>query len=144
MPDENVTVLVEFARRQYTVSFEVNGEIVQSDLYFLGDVPTPPQVPQTFEKDGYIYSFTGWSEEISPVTEDITYVAKYYSVPASERPVQDTQSAVDAIVKRQIIPAAAILISLIAAIIVAVKVIRSRKRRRNVKKAGNTSEDNKK
>lgn len=59
MPDSNVTVTAEWAINQYSVTFVVDGETVQTDIYNYGDKVEEISVG---DKEGY--TFNGWDAEI--------------------------------------------------------------------------------
>ena len=75
---ENVTYTARFRESdgRYTVSFNVRG--VQTDLRLTaGQTPAPPETPEEYIDGMYLYEFSGWSPEISPVTENVVYTAQY-------------------------------------------------------------------
>ena len=72
--DEGVqtqTGLVEF--RDY------NGDLLSSQSYPYGTMPTVPADPVRKADSKYSYTFTGWSPEITAVSGDVTYIATYDS-----------------------------------------------------------------
>ncbi len=77
MLDTNVTVYVEAVRIEYTVIFESDGLILSQKQYYYGEMPEKPADPSKASTDEYTYIFKGWSSEVSAVTGDITYVAKF-------------------------------------------------------------------
>lgn len=128
MPDSDVKINVEFSQIQYTVSFICNGETVSSELYVLGDTIIIPSIPLSFEKDGFLYSFIGWSEPISIVTGNAVFTAKYLALRIDLVEEIDTQTAVDKVVKSQLLPLLG-AIGLTAALVVGITVplVRSKK-----------------
>lgn len=117
MPNSNVKISVEFTPKKYTVSFVCNGETVSSELYSLGEAIVIPDIPLSFEKDGFLYSFIGWSEPISVVTGDAVFTAKYFSVKTELAEKADTQTAVDKVLKSQLLPAVICLALTVGAVI---------------------------
>lgn len=67
-------------RKQHVINWIVNGKLYQS-YSDLGSAPSYPFGEPTKEPDGNIkYVFDGWEPEISTVTKDATYVAKFKQV----------------------------------------------------------------
>ncbi|MDR2828145.1 MAG: leucine-rich repeat protein, partial [Acholeplasmatales bacterium] len=73
----NVTAL--YSINYYTVTWVVNGNVIQTDhnvTYgvtptYVGTTPTKPS------ENGIIYIFNGWDPIVAPVTEDVTYNATF-------------------------------------------------------------------
>ncbi len=105
MPDANIKLSVEFAQKQYSVTFICDGEIFEVQSYLLGEKIIEPNIPLSFEKDGFLYSFIGWSEPLTIVTSDKTFTAKYASVKIEEIQSSETPKAVTTVVFTQLIPA---------------------------------------
>ena len=77
LPASDVVITAIFEKIRYTVEFVVNGEVVSSEKYEIGEMPTLPEITAEYEKDGYLYTFAGWSPTVSSVTGNATYTAKY-------------------------------------------------------------------
>ncbi len=140
MPEEDLSLSVEFVQKLYTVSFVVDGQTVQSTQHAFGEKVTPPEVPLTFEKEGFIYSFIGWSQTIGTVTGDITYTAKYVSVRADLRPQLAEGSAMRRVILEQVIPIACLLVVLGGAITLLCIVSTKAHKRSKSKKKGKGNE----
>lgn len=132
MPDSDISLYVEFTPKLYTVTFLFSGESY-TEQYALGETITPPKIDLSFEKDGFIYSFIGWSEPVTIVTGDITFTAKYFSVRVEYAETADTQPALDKVIKTRLIPAAVVLVITVGAA-VTVTVLAVRKHRVKKKK----------
>ena len=69
----------EITKKSYTVTWRVigaDGSVHESSsVWTYGAIPSPgAQVPCiSYEENGYVYTFSGWSSEILPVTEHTTY-----------------------------------------------------------------------
>lgn len=88
-----------YENRNYNVTFKNGDEVLQEGKVFYGLTPiyngdTPVKVA-----DGYTYAFNGWDKEISPVTGDVEYIArfirlfgvtKYYTALDSKKIIFDT------------------------------------------------------
>ena len=81
MPDSEVTVNAEFSILTFTVNWIANGEAVETDE----GVPygTTPEyngeTPDSYFDGENEYIFSGWTPEITEVTDDATYTAAYVS-----------------------------------------------------------------
>lgn len=81
MPDSEVTVNAEFSILTFTVNWIANGEAVETDE----GVPygTTPEyngeTPDSYFDGENEYIFSGWTPEITAVTDDATYTAAYVS-----------------------------------------------------------------
>ncbi|MBQ9784885.1 MAG: hypothetical protein IJW29_05245 [Clostridia bacterium] len=64
MPAEPVTVTLEVAQIRYSVTFIVEGEVIHSAEYLLGEEIFVPEDPTLPAKDGYSYTFIGWGGDI--------------------------------------------------------------------------------
>ncbi len=62
----------------YTVTWNIDGELIFETLRY-GTVPSFPTVPQKDDFQSFEYIFEGWDKEILPVTEDVTYTARFKS-----------------------------------------------------------------
>ena len=114
-PAFNAELRVEFIPVEYTVTF-IYGDSSEDIGCRFGETPTPPQIPLSFTKDGYFYTFIGWSSPISMATGDATYTAKYYSVLESERSTDDS-SAIMGIIERFVFPVLIVITSVAAVVI---------------------------
>lgn len=80
-----VTAQYNSTQREYTINFinDVTNETLDSASgKHYGDKVAVPTPPETFEKDGYTYTFAGWEDNIADevtVTGDKTYRAYYTS-----------------------------------------------------------------
>ena len=81
MPDSNLRIGVEYTVGTYIVIFVSDGKTLATFECKYGDTVTPPNNPKKAQDGKYTYTFTGWSPEISPVTEDAVYTAVYSSTP---------------------------------------------------------------
>ena len=80
---ESVTVtaateaVAQWVNIEYTVTF-VDGDVtVKTETLFYGDMPTPPAMEDKIVDERTVARFTGWSREISAVTESVRYSAVY-------------------------------------------------------------------
>ena len=133
MPDSDVSINVEFENKTYTVKFICNGETVSEKQYSLGDKIEIPEIELSFEENGFLYTFLGWSENVSVVDGDVTVYAKYLSVPIEEyNESLDTQSAIDVVITEQLIPVLAVVAVIGAVVSAGIVMVVKRKK---VKKA---------
>ena len=65
--------------KYFTVTFaNDDGAVLKTEKVAYGDVPTYNGATPTKESDeSYVYTFSGWNQEFSKVTGDITYYAQY-------------------------------------------------------------------
>ncbi len=77
MPAEPVTVSGELALRTFTVTFVVDGEILTTQTYHMGDTVVLPPNPTKAPSGNTVYTFTGWSPAVVSVREDVTYTATF-------------------------------------------------------------------
>ena len=64
---------------KYTVKWVVNGVTVETDEDVIyGSTPEyNGETPASYFDENYKYTFSGWSPQISPVTQNVTYTATY-------------------------------------------------------------------
>jgi len=129
MPPCDVKLIPNFKKIAYTVTFIVNGEVVSSKVYHLGDTPKIPEIPEEYEEDGFIYRFSGWSEKVRTVTDNATYTAKYSKYKLSDTEV-DTGSSMKGLLRYTVLPVAAIAITAVALIFVTVFVVKKVKKKK--------------
>ena len=79
MPDGYVLVGMELSDILYTVTFMSDGVILSQEQYKYGETIVVPRDPVKQTDGIYIYTFDGWSQEITEVTGDVTYEAKFIS-----------------------------------------------------------------
>ncbi len=84
MPSCDVTVAVETAPIEYTVTFMDGTRTLSVHTYKYGENPTPPPAPNKLGEGYYLYTFSGWSHELAPVTADAVYYAVYTVTPLPE------------------------------------------------------------
>jgi hypothetical protein len=130
MPEHDVSITVEFSEKTYTVTFISMGEIISQKQYPLGAVVEIPEMPLSFEKDGFIYSFVGWSQVVTDVMGDAEYVAKYSSIRADLKVAPSEQSATNVVIFRQLLPIAAGVLVLVAGIVIPIVVCKRRKKKK--------------
>ncbi len=141
MPEDDVTLTVEFVQRLYTVTFIANGQVISSSMHALGEKITPPEVALTYEKDGFIYSFKGWSQPVGVVTSDVTYTANYTVIQAELHPDMAEGTALRRIILEQLIPIGCLILLLVASIIVLCVVLKKAiKKRKKSARRGKTDE----
>ena len=132
MPAADVKIEAQFLPIEYTVTFISAGEVISSARLRPGDVVTPPEMPISFEKDGYLYEFLGWTPRISEVTGDAEYTARYSVTLITDRRTPGESSALKLILKTLFIPAACVIAGVTAAVL-AVPTIRIRLRKKKSK-----------
>ena len=78
------TALASFAPKfvsDVTVSWEVDGVIVLTETYKMGDMPEyKGEAPTKAEDDTYRYNFYGWDPMITVAMGDVTYVAQFQKI----------------------------------------------------------------
>ena len=104
MPASDTTLNVEFATKTYTITFVSNGEVIETQQLALGETVVPPDVPASFEKDGYIYSFIGWDKVVAAVSADAVYTAKYNAVRADLKETENSDGASGKVFTSHILP----------------------------------------
>ena len=80
MPEQDVTVGVEYMQLLYTVKFESDGKIISTEKYNYGDTVSVPQNPIKASDEKYSYKFIGWTPSVEPVSKDVVYKANYETV----------------------------------------------------------------
>jgi len=76
----DITYVAQYSSsvNHYTITWNVNGQITSED-YAYGETPTFKGSTAKASDAQYTYTFTGWSPEITTVTQDMTYTAQYSS-----------------------------------------------------------------
>lgn len=77
---QSMSMTAFYTRDEYTITFEVNGEEVQSGTYYYGDSITGiPEVEDIVEEQ-YTYRFAGWEPQVTRAYGEQTYVAKFDTI----------------------------------------------------------------
>lgn len=81
VPTSNKTLTASWTINKYTITFaNIDGNGGTSEVeYEYGATPSYDGTPSKAEDDGFTYTFNGWSPELVPVTEAVTYTAQYKS-----------------------------------------------------------------
>ena len=80
---ESVTVtaateaVAQWTDIEYTVTFTDGDVTIKTETLYYGDMPTPPAMEDKIVDERTVARFTGWSSEISAVTENVEYSAVY-------------------------------------------------------------------
>ncbi|MGM9682626.1 MAG: hypothetical protein ACI3XQ_03415, partial [Eubacteriales bacterium] len=93
---------------KYTISWEVEGEIVKTTEVQKGEMPSfGDETPTKADDDKYIYTFNCWSPELQYATEDVTYTATFFrtrktstddtDVPGTKAPVPESSTTTEEI-----------------------------------------------
>ncbi len=77
--EETYVATFSEADRKYTVTWKNDdGTVLKTEQAVYGAVPAyDGETPQKAPDPGYTYTFSGWSPEITAVTEDVEYTAQY-------------------------------------------------------------------
>ena len=68
----------EAAPQPYTVTWMSEGKVLRTDTVEKGEMPVySGQTPVKNADTQYTYTFTGWTPDVVPVTEDVTYTAVF-------------------------------------------------------------------
>ena len=129
MPAYDATLSVEFDVKKYEIRFMSGGELIEAQYYALGETVVAPEIPLTFEKDGFVYTFIGWSKPLGLVMGNDTYTAKYYSVRIEDIPPPQEQTALETVLLKHILPVALAVIGVAAATTATVILVRKKKRK---------------
>lgn len=82
MPAEDITIEAVYTPVNYTISWEVEGTVVDTDSVAYGTLPSyTGSTPVKTEDSKYTYEFAGWTPEISAVSGEATYTAVFNSIP---------------------------------------------------------------
>ena len=117
MPDKDITLIAEVDYIKYRVSFVSDGKVITSSYYKAGETPIPPEDPKKVSDSEFSYIFSGWSPEISPANESVTYTAVITALPLSEKADSGTAMTVyQKVVFAAVIAALALLLVTVALI----------------------------
>lgn len=134
MPDGDVELFAVFVPVEYTVQFLYHGGSVSAQ-YRMGEEVEIPEIPASFEENGFFYAFLGWSAPVTMVTGDAVYTAKYYSVRAEEvSDSGDTGNTWLAILRRVVLPVGGAVLGIVTAITVPTVILVKRWRKKYPKK----------
>lgn len=67
-------------KRFYTVTWILDGR-TERQTYAYGTLPTCPFVTNPAPDQGYTYEFSGWDQEVAPVTGNVTYTGSITAIP---------------------------------------------------------------
>ena len=82
MPAEDITIEAVYTPINYTIKWESDGTVIDTDSVAYGTLPSyTGSVPVKAENAMYTYTFKGWTPEIAVVTGDATYVAEFTAIP---------------------------------------------------------------
>ena len=128
MPSSDVLLAIYSVQKIYTVRFSANGIVLSSVEHKWGEIPVPPTAPSIAADEEYSYTFEGWSSEILPVTEDVTYEAVYRSDPIIKE--QTSGIKLSPKIKKLFIAGVSVLSVIIVglATLITVKIVRKKKR----------------
>ncbi len=92
--DANYTAQFESNLRVYSVRFlNYDRKVLEDDILAYGMMPEySGDVPTREEDETYIYTFSGWSPELSMVVGDITYMAQFEATEKTPTGVIDTNA----------------------------------------------------
>ncbi len=139
MPAYDAELLVEFVPILYTVRFEYYGGFAEA-TYKRGEMPQIPLIENTYEENGYFYTFSGWSSPVTTVTGDTVYTATYHGEPIETRVEDDKGNVGRGFFLRIVLPALLILLG-IAAVITVPLVIRGKKKKKKRQAEALAAED---
>lgn len=77
---QSMSMTAFYTRDEYTITFEVNGEEVQSGTYYYGDSITGIPEVEDIVKEQYTYRFAGWEPQVTRAYGEQTYVAKFDTI----------------------------------------------------------------
>ena len=84
MPDEDVIISGSWSINHYTVTWaNEDGTVLELDeeVEFNAEPSYDGETPVKKADASFTYTFKGWTPEISPVTEDVTYTAEFTATP---------------------------------------------------------------
>ncbi|MBO5939400.1 MAG: hypothetical protein J6Q82_07925 [Clostridia bacterium] len=136
MPSFDAVLSVEFVPIEYQIEFQYHGQTIVQVQPF-GSTVIFPEIPTSFEEDGFFYTFIGWSSTSSIVTGDMTYIANYYSIRAEEVADSGEGGAIESVVVDILLPISIIALFLLGVIITVpiliVKHVKKKKKNRTNK-----------
>ena len=80
---EDITLTAIFAQQTYLVTFlNADGSLIEANPYLYGEMPACSVTPTLEPTEEWIYTFEGWTPEITAVTGNAVYTAQYSQSPA--------------------------------------------------------------
>ncbi|UZR99184.1 InlB B-repeat-containing protein (plasmid) [Chondrinema litorale] len=77
---ENLTITAQYTINSYIVNFtDYDGTIIKTDTVEYGNTASAPSEPEREE-----FTFEGWDTEYDSITGDLTIIAKYSAITATE------------------------------------------------------------
>ncbi len=133
MPSQDISVGVECSYIEYLIRFtDDKGKVLASYYLGYGETVPPPPEPIKANDSRYSYTFSGWSDTITPVTQDKTYKAVFRStrLPQKEEPqgLQISEGILRLLVMSIVFVCMMILV-VIPSVVIAIIVIRKEKKR---------------
>jgi len=82
MPPSSITLYPALSNIPYTITWIVDENRQESEIYFYGDEPYAPSTLEISkaEDEGHTYEFDGWDPSLTSVIEDKTYEAQFRAV----------------------------------------------------------------
>lgn len=118
MPAEDISIVPITADCIYTIVFVSDGKTVTTLYCKAGELPTAPEAPRKPSDGIYDYTFTGWSEPVTPADCDKVYTAVFETSPAKQSEIRAAVSYYDIL-----LIAAIVIISLIGVAVAALVVL---------------------
>ena len=133
MPSKDISVGIECSYIEYLIRFtDDKGKVLASYYLKYGETVIPPPEPVKASDSRYSYTFSGWSDTISPVTADKTYKAVFRSTRLPQKQQPEGLQVSEGILRLLIMGVVGIcmfVFVVIPASVIAIIVIRDEKKR---------------